>query len=53
MALFSIHNVKLIGVSACVPKNEVSNWDYDVLSKEEQKILIKTTGIEKKRIADK
>jgi 3-oxoacyl-[acyl-carrier-protein] synthase-3 len=53
MALFSVHNVKITGMSACVPKNEVSNWDYDLLTEDEQKILVKTTGIEKKRIAQK
>ena len=51
MAIFSISGIKLTGISACVPKNELSNWDYDLLTKSEQKLLIKTTGIEKRRIA--
>lgn len=51
MALFTVNNVKITGLSACVPKYEESNWDYDALTEIEKKILIKTTGIEKRRIA--
>ena len=51
MALFTVNNVKIVGFSATVPKYEESNWDYDALSASEQKLLIKTTGIEKRRIA--
>lgn len=51
MALFTINNIKIIGISACVPKNEESNIEYDLLSESEIKLLIKTTGIEKRRVA--
>lgn len=53
MALFTVNNVKVSGVSACVPKSEESNWEYDLLTEQEQRLLIKTTGIEKRRIAEK
>ncbi len=51
MALFKVDNVKVVGMGATVPKYEESNWDYDLLTEEEQKLLVKTTGIEKRRIA--
>lgn len=51
MAFFSIHKVKVSGIAAAVPKQEVSNWDYTALSETERKLLIKTTGVEKKRVA--
>jgi len=53
MAVFSISNTKIVGVSAAIPKNEVSNVDLNGLSEQEIQLLIKTTGIEKRRIADK
>lgn len=52
MAVFSVNNMSIIGMSACVPKHEESNLDYSVLSDQEKKLLIKTTGIQNKRIAD-
>src|SRR5271165_6407818 len=53
MALFSVHKVKVDGISACVPKNSVSNLDYALLSERERQLFVKTTGIEKRRLADK
>lgn len=53
MAIFTINNIKISGISACIPKHEESNWDYDLLSESEKKLLIKTTGIEKRRVAQK
>lgn len=51
MALFSIPNVKISGISACVPKESESNLDYDWISEQERTLLIKTTGIENRRVA--
>jgi 3-oxoacyl-[acyl-carrier-protein] synthase-3 len=51
MAIFSISNVKFSGVSACVPKGKASNDNYDLLSEKERHMLIKTTGIEERRVA--
>ena len=52
MAIFSVPNVKISGVSACVPKKSISNHDYLKLSERERMMLIKTTGIEERRIAE-
>ena len=51
MALTSIHNVKITAISACVPKKSESNLDYELLSESEKKLLVKTTGIENRRVA--
>lgn len=51
MALFSIPNVRIDGVAGCVPKQSVSNRDYDWISEKERELLIKTTGIENRRMA--
>ena len=53
MAQFSIPNVKLKGVAACVPQQEVSNFDCELLEEKERKLFVKTTSIEKRRIAAK
>ena len=53
MALFSIEKVRIDGVSACVPKNSVSNLDYALLTERERQLFVKTTGIEKRRLADR
>ena len=53
MSTFSIENVKIAGIAACVPKKMESNLDYDWISEQEQKLLIKTTGIKERRIAEK
>jgi len=52
MALFSIPDIRLAGVCASVPKNKVSNKDFSLISEKERELLIKTTGIEYRRIAD-
>lgn len=52
MANFSVSNVQFSGVAACVPKGKVSNRDYAYLSEAERELLIKTTGIEEKRIVE-
>lgn len=49
MALFTIPNIKLAGIAACVPKNEVSNLDYKWVTEKERAQLIKTIGVEKRR----
>jgi 3-oxoacyl-[acyl-carrier-protein] synthase-3 len=52
MSSFSIPNIKVSGVSACVPKNTESNLEYDWITEQEQKLLIKTTGIENRRVVN-
>jgi 3-oxoacyl-[acyl-carrier-protein] synthase-3 len=53
MALFQIKNTKISGISACLPKNEYCNRDYKWISLKERELLIKTTGVEKRRVAEK
>lgn len=53
MASFSVSGIKIAGITAAVPAHEISNWDYDRLTGQEKKLLIKTTGVEKKRVAPK
>jgi 3-oxoacyl-[acyl-carrier-protein] synthase-3 len=53
MPCFAIPNVEIKGIAAAVPQQSESNWDYDRLTKSEQKLLVKTTGVETRRIAPK
>lgn len=53
MAIFSVSNIKLSGIAACVPKTSESNLDYNWISEQERNLLIKTTGIKNRRIAPK
>lgn len=50
MAFFSIQDIAVKGIAAAVPSNMVSNWDYDLLTESEKKLLIKTTGVEQRRM---
>ena len=51
MALLSIPNVKMVGLAAAVPQQIAYNSEYTWLSERERALLIKTTGIEQRRIA--
>lgn len=53
MAFFSTHNTAIRGISAAVPKTIIDNKDYNYISEQERKFLIKTTGIQRKRHVDK
>ena len=53
MALFSIPNIRIAGMAAAVPVREVSNLDYRWISVKERNQLVKTVGVEKRRIAEK
>ena len=50
MAFFSITDIAVKGIAAAVPANVVSNWDYELLTESEKKLLIKTTGVEERRM---
>ena len=52
MAIFSVPNVKITGISAAVPKKEINNWDYDWITQSERELFIKQTGIEKRRVVE-
>jgi 3-oxoacyl-[acyl-carrier-protein] synthase III len=51
MAIFQVHGSVIKGISAAVPETVVSNLDYEAITEAERKVLIKTTGIEKRHIA--
>jgi 3-oxoacyl-[acyl-carrier-protein] synthase III len=51
MAVFTVPNIQLKGVSACVPKNSVRNVDIDFLDVKEKEKLIQTIGIKERRVA--
>ena len=53
MPIFSIPNVRIAGMAAAVPLQEVSNIDYKWISEKERNLLIRTVGVEKRRIAAK
>ncbi|MFH2143604.1 MAG: ketoacyl-ACP synthase III [Bacteroidota bacterium] len=53
MAIFSFPNVRLAGVSACVPQKTVKNIDYSWISIKERKSLIKNIGVVEKHHASK
>lgn len=53
MASFSIPGINIAGMAAAVPKNTESNWDCGLIPEKERKILIKTTGVEFRRLAPK
>jgi len=52
MAIFSIPGVRMAGIAAAVPKKEVSNLDYRWVSAKDREMLIKTVGVEKRRVAE-
>lgn len=51
MATASVHDVRLAGISAAVPRHSESNHDNSYLSVEERAKVIQTTGIERRRVA--
>lgn len=51
MAIFSTQNVTIKGISACVPKQEVWNKDYNWVSKKDRASIIKNVGVESRRFA--
>jgi len=53
MALFTIKNVRIKGVSAVVPETKVSTYDYDFFSHDDADTFVKTVGIENRYVATK
>jgi 3-oxoacyl-[acyl-carrier-protein] synthase III len=53
MATSSIENVRLAGISACVPRGVTNNEDLELIPPEERKKLIQTTGIVHRRVAER
>ena len=53
MAFFSISNVSVKGISACVPKTSEENSDLSLFKGDDGSKFIASTGIERRRIVDK
>jgi 3-oxoacyl-[acyl-carrier-protein] synthase-3 len=53
MALFSVPNVQLKGLSVCVPANVEDNKELQLLTENERELFIKTVGIRFRRVAAK
>ena len=51
MALFEIADVRIAGISACVPKKTLSNRDYGWIKQKEREQVIQTIGVETRHIA--
>jgi 3-oxoacyl-[acyl-carrier-protein] synthase III len=52
MAIFTIPNVRTAGIAAIVPRKEESNLDYKWISVKDREMLVKTIGVEKRRLAE-
>lgn len=52
MALFSIPNIRMAGIAAAVPKKSVSNLDYKWISVKDREMVVKTVGVENRRVAE-
>lgn len=53
MAFLHIPNVRLAGIAACVPETILENSQYAGFNTEEAAKFISTTGVERRRVADK
>ncbi len=51
MALFEIPDIRIAGLSACVPKKTLSNHDYNWITEKERKQLIQMIGVETRHVA--
>lgn len=52
MALFSISNVRMAGISAAVPRAMVSNMDYKWIPVKDREMLVKTVGVHTRHVAE-
>ena len=50
MARWNIHNVRMSGVSACVPKEVVHSEDFPFFDKEDAEVFNNTVGIRERRL---
>lgn len=51
MSIFSSSGANINAIAAAVPQQRVSNHDFALISPEERAFLIKTTGVQERRIA--
>lgn len=52
MGIATSTGTRIAGISACVPSRKVSNREYGQLTDKERDLMIKTIGIEHRRIAE-
>lgn len=52
MAYLKIENIKIKGVSVCIPKNTENNMEYETVPVEQREKFVEAIGIEKRRKAD-
>lgn len=52
MAIFEISDIRLAGISACVPAKVLSNHDYGWIKQKEREQVIKTIGVETRHVAE-
>jgi len=52
MAIFEIPDVRIAGISACVPPKILSNHDYTWIKQKERDQVIKTIGVETRHVAE-
>jgi len=52
MAIFTIPGVRLAGIAAAAPRKEVSNHDYKWVSVKDREMIVKTVGVENRRVAE-
>ncbi len=52
MALIDVKGIQIRGISTVVPQRVEYNMDYKLLSVEERKMLIKTTGVVSRRVSE-
>lgn len=54
MALFSVRNVRIAGISTCVPKNTINNHKSTLFQNEiEKEKYIESTGVERRHVVEK
>lgn len=51
MALFEIPDIRIAGLSACVPKTILSNHDYTWIKEKEREQMIHMVGVENRHVA--
>lgn len=52
MAIFEIPDIRIVGLSACVPQKILSNHDYKWISQKDRDQIIKTIGVETRHVAE-
>ena len=51
MAFLTVKHISIKAIAACIPKHIERTADYHHITKEEQELFIKTTGIRERRVA--